>query len=394
MTRFKKGTKVEVLSLKEGSSGSWRCAEIIDSNSRRFTVRYDGDFELLGNSKVEKVSRKAIRPYPAPVDVLQNWVPGDVVEVFHNFSWKMATILKGVGRDHVLVRLLGSALDIKVDKYDVRARLRWQDGEWIVIEKDANKCEDLRFRFPSSQNDTKQPRKMVTFVSGRKKGDNLESKAVRLKTVKRKLFDVHSQVEKYSRPNKKTIRFGNKESVWNEFNDTQRLQLPEKVGKNASSRDVLHEKSIHPYLINKMNGGYDTFLEKEKKYGDDVSVSSSVGSCSVYRNPLPGSYRVFPSDQSEENDSQSSDAESFCELRPKEEYRILPPKEALRDEIHRLELHAYRSIIGALYASGPLNWERELLLTNLRESLRISNDEHLAEIRNLVSSSSICIPAS
>ncbi|KAL9242414.1 hypothetical protein vseg_016409 [Gypsophila vaccaria] len=393
MMRFRKGTKVEVLSLKEGSSGSWRCAEIVDSNSRRYTVRYEGNFEVLGNAKVEKVSRKVIRPCPPPVDVLQDWVPGDVVEVLHNFSWKMASVLKVLGRDHVLVRLLGPALDIKVDKYDVRARLCWQDGAWIVIGKGANKCEDVRFRFPSSQNDTKQPRKMVTFVNGRKKGDNMESQAKRLKTVKRKLYDVHSQVEMYSRPNKMTIRVGNTESMWNEFDDMQRFQLPEKVETNVVSRDVLHEKSIHPYLINEMNGGYDRILEKEKTYRDDVSVSSSVGSCSVYRNPSDEMYYVFPSGQYEEIDSRSSDAESFCQLSSKEENRILPPKEVSIEEIHRLELHAYRSIIGALYASGPLNWERELLLTNLRESLRISNDEHLAEIRNLVSSS-ICIPTS
>ena len=62
------------------------------------------------------------------------------------------------------------------------------------------------------------------------------------------------------------------------------------------------------------------------------------------------------------------------------------PKEVVAEIIHRLELHAYHSTLEVLYASGPLSWEHEELLTNLRISLHISNDEHLMEIKNLVSS--------
>ncbi|XP_076911906.1 uncharacterized protein LOC143570024 [Bidens hawaiensis] len=54
--------------------------------------------------------------------------------------------------------------------------------------------------------------------------------------------------------------------------------------------------------------------------------------------------------------------------------------------VHGLELHAYRFTLEALYASGPLSWDKEALLTNLRINLHISNDEHLKELRNLISS--------
>jgi len=138
--RFKKGSKVEVLTQRDVPSGSWRCAEIIGGNGHNYTVRYEGDVGSFGEAMVERVPRKAIRPCPPSVDVVGDWVPGDVVEVFHNYSWKMATVLMVSGWTHLLVRLLGSAIELKAHKYDVRARLCWQDGEWIVIGKVITLC--------------------------------------------------------------------------------------------------------------------------------------------------------------------------------------------------------------------------------------------------------------
>lgn len=130
--RFKKGSKVEVLSKREAPSGSWQCAEIISSNGHNYTVRYEG---LGGATIVERVSRKDIRPCPPPVEVSADWVSGDLVEVFHNSSWKLATISKVVGKKYVLVRLLGSSREHKVSKFDVRFRQFWQDDQWTVIGK-------------------------------------------------------------------------------------------------------------------------------------------------------------------------------------------------------------------------------------------------------------------
>jgi len=60
-------------------------------------------------------------------------------------------------------------------------------------------------------------------------------------------------------------------------------------------------------------------------------------------------------------------------------------EDKLAANVHELELHAYKSTVQALHASGPLSWEQESLLTNLRMSLHISNEEHLLQIRNLLS---------
>lgn len=55
-------------------------------------------------------------------------------------------------------------------------------------------------------------------------------------------------------------------------------------------------------------------------------------------------------------------------------------------DVHELELQAYQSTVRAFYALGPLTWEQESLLTNLRLSLNITNEEHLLQLRHLLSS--------
>ncbi|XP_022965795.1 uncharacterized protein LOC111465575 isoform X4 [Cucurbita maxima] len=133
--RFRKGSKVEVLSKKEVPSGSWRSAEIISGSGHYYTVRYD-KFEGGSNQTVvERVSRKAIRPCPPSLEVLENWISGDVVEVFNDRSWKMAMVSEVLGKNNYLVRLLGSSSEFKVCKFDIRARRSWQDDKWVLMHK-------------------------------------------------------------------------------------------------------------------------------------------------------------------------------------------------------------------------------------------------------------------
>lgn len=115
------------------------------------------------------------------------------------------------------------------------------------------------------------------------------------------------------------------------------------------------------------------------------SDACSIGSCSVTdQSPnhldLPSTYLV-----SRETDAVSSDAESGYGSGFERKCSSLPPEEEVKISIRRLELQAYRRTLEALYASGPLSWEQESMLTNLRISLHISNDEHLTELKHLIS---------
>ncbi|PWA60080.1 EMSY domain-containing protein [Artemisia annua] len=121
---------------------------------------------------------------------------------------------------------------------------------------------------------------------------------------------------------------------------------------------------------------------------ETASVVSSSGSCSIDRyNP----YDMYC------GSIHDSDAESACQSGYHEDTEIYHDDndqsftdETLADEIHRQELNAYRSTIEALHASGPLTWENETMVTDLRLSLHISNDEYLIMLKNLNSSSSSC----
>ena len=127
--------------------------------------------------------------------------------------------------------------------------------------------------------------------------------------------------------------------------------------------------------------GCSSVIELESN--DEDSVTSSVGSCSIASQNY---YKIHHhAGFVEDIDSNCSDAESFCHRGYDAGNIFFPTNEELNAEVHRLELHAYRCTMEALYASGPLSWEQEELVTNLRLSLHISNDEHLMEVRNLVS---------
>lgn len=398
---------MEVLSKKEVPSGSWRCAEIICGNGHNYTVRYDGNEGANGEAIAESISRNAIRPCPPPLEISENWVRGDVVEVFDNFSWKMATVSQVLGKKYFLVRLLGSSLEFKVFKFNIRPRQSWHDDKWVVVGKGSGNFEDgkhdehstLKWNLKLSS----QFRKTNTRMNLCEEDDCFpvknrvnfqESHVVSSKTLKRGSPYCYSQVEVYAGVNQK-FRAIEKEDKCYRVKAANLSILPKKVDAVAFPRDMVGAKYINASSNNRTTGISEVEVERRKPTGivgcsfanlesnNADNVTCSVGSCSITCN---SSYKIphhVSAGHMKDDDSHSSDAESFCEWGYEEGNSLLPTKEELATEIHRLELHAYRCTIEALHASGPLSWDKEELVTNLRLSLHISNDEHLVELRNL-----------
>ncbi|XP_004287366.1 PREDICTED: uncharacterized protein LOC101310150 [Fragaria vesca subsp. vesca] len=377
--RFKKGSNVEVLRKKEVPSGSWWCAKIICRDGHKYTVRY-GVEVANDETVVERVHRTAIRPCPPPVEVTESWVPGDIVEVFDNFSWKMATISEVLGNKYFLVRIVGSCREYKVGKLEVRVRQFWQDDKWVVVGKG------------SSQYDNGKQGAILSLKA--QKVSFKKSHTASSQNLKR--GSSHLQDESYGGATEK-FRAVEREGRCQRVIASNLSRLAEHVDVALPSR-MLGGKEICASLNNRTTVLSEVDLVKRKPSGnagclfsvnlksDDVdTVTCSVGSCSIGSNdPYKSPHHVSSGSTGDFKD-QFCDAESVCHLGYEEGNSVLPTKKELAAEIHRLELQAYRCTIEALHASGPLSWEQEELVTNLRLSLHISNDEHLMELRNLIS---------
>jgi hypothetical protein len=128
-----KGSKVEVLQEAEVPLGSWRGAEIVLGNGQSFYVRYDPS-PVDSCAAVERVQRRLIRPCP-PRDDSVCWAVGDILEAFDSYSWKIAEMVRVLGKDFYLVRLLGSSLELRTHASELRLRKHWKDGKWTVLQK-------------------------------------------------------------------------------------------------------------------------------------------------------------------------------------------------------------------------------------------------------------------
>uniref|UniRef100_A0A1J3IGR9 ENT domain-containing protein n=1 Tax=Noccaea caerulescens TaxID=107243 RepID=A0A1J3IGR9_NOCCA len=312
--RFKKGSKVEVLSKSSVPSGAWRSAEIISGNGHYYTVMY------ANNDVTERVARKTMRPEPPTVQVSDPWARGDIVEVLEGCSWKMAIVSKVLEKDCFLIRLLGSSLKIKANKSDIRVRQSWQDDEWIMIGQGTSRL--------SGQTSTGKLRRKVN-----PKGDYVSSES------KEKL-------------------------------DESDVLSPKGLKKRTYT------------LVEPNNQTREEEGEEEEEEEDRESVASSVGSCSMIMDGL-SSDSFSPTETGNSSDTESSSC-GYGRIKIKK-FRV-PRKGSEAADVHKVELDEYRCSIERLHASGPIiTWEQETWITDLRLRLNISNEEHLMQIKHLIS---------
>ncbi|GMQ06857.1 hypothetical protein CsSME_00051290 [Camellia sinensis var. sinensis] len=321
----------------------------------------------------------------------------------------MATVSKVLCRNCFLVRLLGSSHEFKVSKDDLRVRQSWQGGKWFVIGKGVGNCEDgkcserstLKYNQLSSQ--VKKTNRGMNFPANKvlcaaKSNNNFqESHIVSSRTLKRGLHDCYSQVDAPARTSQK-FRVIAKEGRCHHLLAANPPPLAEKIDAVLSHREMQGEKNFYTSFNSRTTHFTEVDVEREKPSGavgcshaislepnDADNITCFVASCSITSNDsfkLRCNFSRGPVEDAEVN---CSDAESVCHRGFKEGNCFLPSQVELAEEIHRLELHAYCCTIEALHALGPLSWEQETLVTNLRLSPHISNDEHLMELRNLVS---------
>lgn len=167
------------------------------------------------------------------------------------------------------------------------------------------------------------------------------------------------------------------------------------LGSSGKKRKAAADASRHPSraaahprnvaAASNLNGGMaDSYLQSSSQAIEDAECS--VASCSVNDLYRLGNGRNVKRRGTAAAGCLPDDAMSACPCTPGAREGEDEDEEEAAAGVHGLELEAYRSTMRALYASGPLTWEQEALLTNLRLSLNISNEEHLLQLRHLLSS--------
>ncbi|XP_050232037.1 uncharacterized protein LOC126680843 [Mercurialis annua] len=380
--RFTKGSRVEVFSTKYVPMGAWLCAEIISGNGHTYSVQY-GWFPLNEEEVVvEKVARKVIRPCPPPVQGEVRWVLGDLVEVFDDCSWKTAKIVKAIGDDNFLVRILGLSKSLLVHKSHLRVRQYWQDGEWIVIGK-GKEISAKRQKIGKSKQYVGD-----MYFHGEKNIENQNSHMVSTRTLKRKLSvgsyepEAHLVYAPKRRQIEKRVSYPQTNSVIPSptFEKVDSIVDP---NVNFGEKIVCSSFNIATAEFSRMDAGCgsDSSLVDSTISVQDDSCASSVGSCSnsaigydAHNLPLS-----FSSQYTDNLGDYCSDAESSSGVDYVRE-GCFSFNLQLGVEFRKSEQQKYCSIVEDLYASGPLSWEDEEKLTNLRHMLHISDDEHLKHV--------------
>ncbi|KAJ0247380.1 ENT domain-containing protein [Hirschfeldia incana] len=337
--RFRKGSKVEVFSSKEAPYGAWQCAEIISGNGHTYSVRY---YSFNEDAVVERAPRKMIRPCPPPVDV-ERWKSGELVEVLDDFSWKAATVREELSGKYYVVRLLGTTAEFTFHRANVRVRQSWQDERWVAMGKVSGSGKSSTLTGPDLQRKLQPQMKSVL---------PREPSVVSPRVLKRPLPHNWTECAESYTGNLKKIRS---------------LEASSKNPQTGCCQVVrVRSKGFSESSIPAGNDCYD-------------SDACSVGSCSATSYDGSNMRPCMPDgSRQQQADSCSSDAESYCGVREKAKREHSFGGDVARSSC-RSELYTYRSTLGDLFASGPLSWEQETSLTDLRLSLNISDDEHLME---------------
>lgn len=167
-----------------------------------------------------------------------------------------------------------------------------------------------------------------------------------------------------------------------EFHQLTKNELPLKVSARNSSNDHFHRPLSSRYNdltknISEIKPVCKVLPLSEKPLRIREENECSVASCSANYSE----YSTSDNQQSVEIGSCfPDDVMSACQSGQENAYGS-----GLFLNVHELELQAYQSTVRAFHAAGPLTWEQESLLTNLRLSLNISNEEHLLQLRHLLS---------
>ncbi|XVE77834.1 hypothetical protein DITRI_Ditri13aG0094700 [Diplodiscus trichospermus] len=390
--KFRKGNSVEVLRREHDPYGSWFTGNILSADGDSYFVRYELLMDHEGKQLVEKVHHEDVRPRPPSLNG-KSCAVGDVVEAFDIHCWRVGKVVKVLkNNNRFVIKFFGSIQLKEFHASNLRIRQAWHGNMWMVIGKVARgkdsaknfapkiPCRAGGLPFRTSLHIPKILKSRGKDREGQHKGE--DDKVVMCLSMRAISKGYAHQSEEC----KMDPLFGGtlekRKSPLCSRGCDEPLKRAVPLFNQVDDISFSHV-GIDGKFIKQNNRMEDTtqhlYDSSRPVWSTEDSDQCSVASCSF--NGL-AECAGQNSHKSLENTPDNSDAESsFPSLYGK---RGLSPVDKVVD-VHELELRAYKSTVEALYASGPLTWEQESLLTNLRLSLNISDEEHLLQLRHLLS---------
>ncbi|CAL9210411.1 unnamed protein product [Musa hybrid cultivar] len=377
--KFKEGDWVEVFRRNEEPYGSWFPSKVLSVDVDKCAVRCELSATPDGRPIIEKVHERDVRPCPPHAPGTEHWMVGDIVEVFDGHSWRVGKIAKVLSDDYVVTKIFGSIQLKEFHVSNLRSRRAWQNNHWVMINKVNDlhlplinfffqacyyslplsfSCEFIAIIFDGID-------LMVDFSSSLCLNNLFLSLCASfIITLQGHLKPQHVSIhDDEIRGTGKKRKASSKNEVYNLL-DRRTLQRKLDADKVSSDAHFRNSSAV------------------------PTKVTEEIAECSVAS--CSGNDIIETANQNSRRHTKDIARNTFdhvMSLCPheggRESQRISGDK--LAASIHELELHAYQSTMQALYASGPLSWEQESLLTNLRLSLNISNEEHLLHLRQLLS---------
>ncbi|KAE8660677.1 hypothetical protein F3Y22_tig00116951pilonHSYRG00639 [Hibiscus syriacus] len=372
--KFRKGNLVEVLRREDDPCGSWYTANILSAHGDSYIIQYKLFTDREGNRVAANVQGMDVRPLPPYVNG-KNWAVGDVAEVFDVQCWRIGKVAKVLkNHDSFVIKLFGSIQLKEFHASSLRVRQAWHGNKWMVVGKVAG-SKDLNNNFTP-----KIPYRAgcLCFKTPLQNKDGADKATMCLS-----MRAIHKVYAHQSEEFNIEKHFGGK-LMTRKSPHKRTHPLFNRVDEFSYRHAGINEKFIKlTKTNNRMEDTNPNFVyhSSSPAWYTENSDQCSVASCSF--NGV-ADFGGWISPKSSENIPDHSDAESsFPSLCVK---RNLPSSHVDKVvNIHELERHAYKSTVEALYVSGPLTWEQEEMLTNLRLSLNISDDEHLLQLRHLLS---------
>ncbi|KAK4849265.1 hypothetical protein QYF36_023009 [Acer negundo] len=375
MMKLRKGGSVEALRREHDPWGTWFPGTIISINGNDYIIRYEFITDQEGEPILEKVYGEDVRPQPLH-QLGKKWRVGDIAEVFDAHCWRVGRVAKALQKNWFVIRLFGSIQLKEFHESNLRIRQAWHNNKWSIIGKVAGDKQFTQKNYSKHSSDLFSGVPLQETGKDSQPGEkdkqeccprrNIKGSHAYLSEITSKNLAIGGSNKKRKlRPRAVRPLLGALCSFKRVGNISSIVRENEKFTEEPTEIDPKRVRATSEWL----------HISSTPHRSNEDSNQCSVASCSSnHFADAHGKKFCEPL----ENVSHDSDAESSFPT-------FSCKKHKLDVDIHELELCAYKSTVQALYVSGPLSWEQESLLTNLRLSLNISDEEHLFQLRHLLS---------